>query len=319
MSIGFNKDLFLKKNQDNNENNPFGEIQNGSYICDLIDAKLCYSKEKNTLQALFQWKIDPDSNDTHKGQNIFVCIKLENDDKSVYEKGYEILDIVLKTMGVNNPQVFVEDFENNMSRLVSSRARIKVEPNKQNPQYKQNRIEKLLKNAWRDGNGQAPVQTSNGSAAYYDNKPFTNTRGENIVEGATVSVRMKDGQYSCKIMSVVGAMKQAMVSFDSGVMQPQLVPFDDIFVVSSPAGGPSQTQPVETPQTTVVETVQVIEEIPVETPVVKLEVGMNVTGAYQGEVRRGPIYKIDETQNLVYINDGGKAYPCPLDTIKVIQ
>jgi hypothetical protein len=323
--MGFNKDLFLTQNRKNVEENPFGEIDNGYYICDLVDAQLCYSKSNNRYQALFQWKIDPNSNDRFKGQNVFVAIGLEDKDGNPSEQGYKILDIVLSTLGVNDRGSFAEDFENNMPKLVGSRARIEV---KEKDGFKQNKINKLLVNRWKEVRNGSPGPnvspqnpntntTVQSNAPSYDFKPFTNTNGVLIDKGAKVTARLKDGQYLGEILSVDPTGKpQALIQFENPNVDTQLVNFDDLFVHS-----PQQNQQAAP---TSISAPQELEELSAPTQP-KLEIGMNVKGIcqhthpdYNGKEFTGVIYEFDDANGIVKINSGGKGIPCRRDSIQVI-
>jgi hypothetical protein len=323
--MSFNMDLFRKKNQENSENNPFSEVDNGVYILDLIRSEMNFAKNSGRYQAMFQWKIDPDANDRCKNQNVFVFCGLKDKDGNDDEKGYGALDIILSTLGINDRFEFVSNLEENMPKLEGTRVRMKIEDNKKNPQFKQYRVERLIKNVWKERNqsGNAPPQQTQNpvsQAVNYDNKPFTNINGVTLEKDAKVTVRRKDGQALGKVLSLVPDHQQALVQYENTDLPTEVVAYDDLFVWVAPL-----TQTETTPIAPTAQTVEILEIAQPEQPKqVKLEVGMNVRGKWGDQIVTGLVHKIDEDTQQVVIagkdpNDGKvKGYPVPASTVELI-
>lgn len=314
--MAFNKDQFVAQNRKNVEENPFGEIDNGIYVCDLVSAQLNYSKGKGLYQALFQWKIDPEANDRFKGQNIFVNVGLQNEDKSDKPEGYKIFDIILSTLGVNDRGSFAEDAENNMRKLEGTKAQIKVTEN--GAGFKQNRINRLIRNAWKENQANSFSQNVQNQVQNYEQQNsnpvsaptvFTNSFGVKVEKDSKVSVNRNNGT----ILSVVPESKQALIQFDDTNVATGLYSFDDL------------QQPIDTTitaATTITNnlgTVETIEEITPTPTKIKLELGMNVQGRFGDTHVSGTVHRIDEAGGIVVIASQGKGYPCPVDTVQVIQ
>ena len=60
----FDKDRFLKANQNNKENNPFTDIEDGFYTLELTNATMGKAKNSNRKQVVFEYEFD-DNNDKY--------------------------------------------------------------------------------------------------------------------------------------------------------------------------------------------------------------------------------------------------------------
>src|SRR5688572_1611137 len=149
----FDRDKFLKANQENKVNNPFVSVEDGFYILELTNFTMGKSKEKQRDQVVLEWEIT-EENDNYVGKKQYQIIGIDNDE------GYKILDIVLNTMGING-EIFAADPPGIMDKALGMKVKMEIKGKESGGQvYTQYRIKRVLKSPF-DAKEEALISKSN--------------------------------------------------------------------------------------------------------------------------------------------------------------
>lgn len=317
--MGFDRSKFLAANNAIREDSgDFFTPDPGFYICTLASAATGNAKTSGRFQVVFQWNIAPDD-EKYPNKMFYDCIGLDN------EEGYKQLSRKLNRLGYKgDPESFAVDPDGELATLVNTQVRMQIQ-NAKNPEFRYYNIQKILSSPITDDAGKVNVQTE-------DTDLITETPPSNddtIEPGDELHCKFKDGE-GLAIVQLVNEASQQVVVTRTSTGATLVVNLPDVLrmsrkareVIANPSGIPPQLQ---TPAPATKElpkpmaatpTEEVIEEIQEE---IKLEKGMMVEGIYNGQKIIGKVHIIDQPNAVVKIAMNGKAYPCKLDTIKVVS
>lgn len=302
----FDKSKFLAANKRNKEENPFGDIDPGFYMAELVDAKIGPAKSSGRHQAMFLWQIDADT-PVYANKKIAQCIGLEGEHA---EKGYSILNIILSQLGIRSIDQFAENPDEWMEKLIGTTARLNIFLK---DQYTQIRIVRAQNNI-----NQVEPEQINGEAL---------ASGAHFVIGAQATVTVDNGERLAVIEAYHQQTNKVMIRYCIDGEIAYADP-DKVAMHVDAGNNPVMYNPnlvaetVEQSEEVVEEVAEEIEEVPeeVEEETVTLEIGMNVTGMFNGkQTITGTIHAFSEDQTKVKIKQGKQVYACPIESITLIQ
>jgi hypothetical protein len=303
----FDRNKFLQANQRVKEKYPgLQPIPEGIYIATLDDASINKAKTSGRQQASFVWKIDPP--DELQGRSIYNHIGLEE------EIGYEILNIVLSTLGVRDLPNFIENIDQNLQFLCGrTKARLKIE---EKDGFQQVRIKKLLESAF---NETSIPETKQVQVPNVANAPPSapNDLTSKYPKGANVTVKRPDGEYLAEIVNFNPALNKIFVKYKDEAHGSGLVDISQIVHVF----GADELQPISSTVSPEVAE-EIVEEIVEE---VSVKVGMNVKLNYQGRDVIGTIQELLESDGKVKVkgtdpaDNKTKIFTVSLDKISLIS
>ncbi|MBK9284953.1 MAG: hypothetical protein IPM51_11660 [Sphingobacteriaceae bacterium] len=308
----FDKEMFQRANANRQD----FDVEDGTYLCELIDAEIAPSKGQGKLQMKLQWKISPDD-PLYGNRNIFQCVGLEKDDDVKQEKAYEVVAMLASILGIKDMESFSEDPNMHLLKCIGSEARITL---KEKDGFQNIRINKIIHNTY-------------DPSIFPSSSPTTTERTEEqtLTVGTKVLVATKDGQKKGKVAGITSEEDiQILLSTNQmihvTINQLELFEWEEEKTPEDFKPEPVDSEVVkETTEPASIEEAKEIELLDLGNDIPKPEVsfytlkeGENVSGVYKDETYTGTIHKLDEAAGLVFIRVGNKAIPCNIKTIQYV-
>lgn len=323
--MGFDRTKFLTASTSGNDGTYFTPPA-GFYVMTLESAMTGNSKASNRFQVVFQWKISEDD-EKFANKNCYQTIGL---DGPQCDKGYEQLNRLINRLNYKgDPESFAVDPDGELSKLVGTSVRMAIKPNEKNPDFPFYNVQKVMYSPLEGEVGQTNVSPEDTDLL----APNPEVGDEDTVEvGDELNVTDKTGQFLAIVQMINESTNQVIVKKVSNG-ETTVAAVDQIAmsrkaadVKKNPSGMPITTVTNAAKQPAVKELAKPMETVADELPEeieeleqLKLEIGMMVEGKYKDDKIVGKVHHIDTNSGIVKINMGGKAYPCKLDTIKLIS
>lgn len=302
--MAFDKSKFLAANQAISSDNPYPEIEPGFYVATLFDANFNNAKSSGRYQASFIWEFD-ESETKLFGKKLGSHIGLDDPEG----KGYKALNGCLYAMGVSQSQIVGEFAENPdafLERLIGTKARLEV---KKDGDFTNTRVKKLISSPLKSNGDnivsspalQQPVNTTTSTPAP--------TKEVTISIGMDVLVNKNGVELPGKIISYQEATNEVLIKYEDTSLKAEPVNIELVRPNPNAVSKPAEPAKVE----------EVVEDIEEVKEPVKLEIGMQAVGKYEGKDISGEIYKIegDVVKLKVAVDGKFKAFPCPKGSIVV--